>query len=269
MCVTPNPADIKRTRTFVYATTLGDEPVHVCGYQNEAENIGWGGNCMFLNFAGTNLRMVHGPELTTRFMDDMTEDLPNLVSYKGARAVGMESFGPTRMSVERYGDYTVIIAQGPDDILSALDQVPAHHRPMRTRRLEEMIEFYMAWSPDHSFVLGCFDGTVKPKHPITVAYTPLNKGVLTLPGLDGHDGRVPTPGAPIHRDFRCAFAIQGRRLPHQVEYSDLVSGKPWAPSSVAGFADNRYDGPNGDYVVPVEALLDGLTGAALAGALVS
>jgi hypothetical protein len=265
MCVTAEPAIISGTRTYVYATELSGDPVHVCGYQNEARTLE-GGNCMFLNFAGTRLRLVRGPEHTRRFMRDMTDELPELIYIPHMRG-GSPRTVPCGSSIEDYGDYTVILAQEPGDILSVLDQVPARRRPTYSARLRDMVDFYMSWSGQDSFVLACFDGSTKPKHPITVSYQPRNADVLTIPGLDGHDGKVPTIGAPVNRDFKVAFAVNGVQLPYAVSYRDHVAGMSWAPSSVTGFADNRTDGPNGDYVVLVEAVRQGLEGPELAAAL--
>lgn len=259
MCVTADPAYIEGTRTYVHATTLEGEPVHVCGYQNKAESV-LGGNCMFLNYAGTDLRLVRGPERTRHLMEDMTASLKELVPIPRSRGMsfGYETRG---FSVEEYGDYTVILAQEAGDILSVLDQVPEHRRPARSSRLQHMVDFYMSWYERDSFVLACFDGTAEPKHPITVSYRPRDAELLTIPGLDGHDGQVPTVGAPVRRDFHVAFSAEGLELPHKVYYNDPgVAGKPWAPSSVAGFFDNRRDGLNGDYVVPLDALHQRLTG---------
>lgn len=264
MCVTSDLAFIEGTRTYVYATRLNSKPVHVCGYQNQAMSVE-GPNCMFLNFAGSNLQLVRGPERTRSFMEDMTAALPELAYADRGMRSGSYGRGIT---VESYGDYTVILAQGPGDILSALNQVPANRRPARNRQLQEMVNFYMSWFGRDSFVLACFDGRVQPQHPITVSYTPRDRSVLTIPGLDGHDGTVPTIGEPVYRDFRLAFGVEGVQLPINVYYNDKgVLGQPWAPSSVTGFTDNRSDGPNGDYVVPVKAVWRGLMGAQLAAAL--
>jgi hypothetical protein len=267
MCVTAEPAEIHGTRTFVYATDLGDGPVHVCGYQNQARTLA-GGNCMFLNFAGTDLNLVRGPERTRNFMQDMTTGLPELVPVVRTRSRSL-SYRGSGVTVEDYGDYTVILAQGPDDILSALSQVPAHRRPVESPRLHAMVNFYMSWYPQDSFVLACFDGLAKPQHPITVSYRPRNRDVLIVPGLDGHDGNVPTVGAPVYRNFRVAFAIQGLELPIDVSYLDGVVGRPWAPISVTGFVDNRRDGRNGDYVIPIGVVRKGLSGAKLAKKLLA
>ncbi|MGF7228628.1 MAG: hypothetical protein ACQR33_01445 [Candidatus Saccharibacteria bacterium] len=264
MCVTAGPARITNTRTYVYVPPQGNDGIrHICGYQNEAETDF--GNCMFLNFAGTNLQLVRGPELTTSFMRDMTSTLENL--QWAIRGRGL-SFGGTRsaaVTIENYGDYTTLRAQNPADILDALDdpQIPANRRPKRRSAIEAMAKFYQDFRPNDSFVLACFAGRVKPKHPITVSYTPHNPNVLTVPGIDGHDGFVPKLGELVHRDFSVAFGVHGLDLRTPVSYQDRVSDA-WAPQSVSGFVDNREVAANGDYVVPMDAIADGYSGRALA-----
>lgn len=271
MCVTAGPAFIEETRTFVHATSQNGKPVHVCGYQNKAEtqtSAFVGGNCMFLNFAGSNLEMVRGPECTSNFMRDMTASLEELVYVPRMRG-GAFSFGSRGITIEEYGDYTVLLAQEPGDILAKLNEVRSERRPHRTPQLEAMISFYMSWFPLDSFVLACFNGKVEPRHPITVSYTPRDANVLTIPGLDGHTGEIPRIGAPVYRGFRVAFGVDGLDLPHTVNYTDrkINNGLSWAPTSVAGFIDNRLDGPNGDYAVSLDAVRRGLTGKELAAEL--
>jgi hypothetical protein len=270
MRATPHAAHTEDTRTYVYATDLGNGPVHVCGYQNRTLTRA-GGNCMFLNFAGTNLKLVRGPERTRSFMRDVTAQLPELVLTKSrGRTRSLRGGGSRGVTIEDYGDYTIILAQQPEDILFALRRVPEDRRPARTRRLSEMINFYMSWCPLDSFALACFSGSAVPKHPIAVSYQPRNPKFLTIPGLDAYDGNLPRRGAPVERNFRVAFGVRGVRLPHAVNYRDAgVAGRPWAPSSVAGFVDNRKGGPNGDYVVPVDVVRRGRSGRALAKKLVA
>lgn len=266
MCVTLGEARISDTRTFTYATRLSD-PIHVTGYQNNAKTRS-GGNCMFLNIAGTEMAMVHGPEFTHSFMDDLTERLPELEYDFDMSRGGPTMFGGRSIQLVDYGDYTVILAHGPANILSALSEVRPDRRPAATQQLQDKIDFYMSWSPTHSFILACFAGEVRPEHPIMVRYRPHNPEVLTVPGLDGHDGRVPTPGDPVYRDFSVAFAVEGVQLPYAVHYNDRgINGKLWAPTSVTGFKDNRKTAPNGDYVMPMEAVREGLSGLALAAKL--
>ncbi len=268
MCVTLAPALISGTQTYVHATTDGDgRDVHVCAYQNEATSFG--PNCMLLNFAGTNLELARGPEHTRGLMDDVTRNLEELIPVPRERSAF--SFGRS-YTIEDYGMYTVVLAQRPTDILSVLegDEIPDDRRPARTPQLEQMVDFYMATFPDDSFVLACFNGKVKVEHPIVVSYAPYDSNVLTIPGLDGHDGKLPVIGAPVYRGFRCAFSVAGVELPHRVHHSGLLSTNPpwWAPKSVGGFYDNRPDGPNGDYVVRVSDVVAGLTAERLAAVLI-
>lgn len=258
MCVTPTFARIGGTKTYCYA--VGGR--HVVAYQNVATTPG--GNVMILNLPGADLQMVrNGPERTRRLMSDVVADLPDAVELREKVTLGGLRM-PVR--VESYGDsYTVVLAEGPGDIFEAVmsDEVPSDRRPRPddVSNLRALITFYTAWYPQDAFVLACFSGSVKPQYPVTVSYVPHDPTVLTVPGLDGHDGELPIPNSPVHRDFDVAFGVQGLDLPHAVGYTDQVSSQ-WAPDTVAGFRDNRW-GPNGDYVIPLESLKRGLTGPAL------
>lgn len=268
MCVTSGPAVITDTKTFAVAKKPnGGAHRHIVGYQNKSRSNG--PTCMFLHYQGSDLQMVNGPELTTSLMDDMTWRLPELVYVPRMRGGGTLSGDfPTRgITVVDYGDYTNVIAHSTGDMLPALTLVRPDRRPVVTRELREMIDFYMSWAPNASFVLACFNGDTQPKHPIVVSYVPNDPDVLTIPGLDGHDGKVPVPGSPVYHGFAVAFAIEGEELPHVVHYDDNVAGRVWAPRTVAGFVDNRPESPNVDYVVTLDAVRSGLTGRELAAAL--
>jgi len=102
-----------------------------------------------------------------------------------------------------------------------------------------------------------------------VAYVPLSDDVLFVPGLEGHDGKPPVIGAPVKRDIHVAFGISGITLQHHVGYSDPnLELLWWTPKSVTGFFDNRV-APNGDFVVPIDAIKEKLTGADLVMELIS
>jgi hypothetical protein len=128
----------------------------------------------------------------------------------------------------------------------------------------------MSYNPEHSFLLGGFSGMAQPHHPLVVCYDPFpdDLGLLIGPGLDGHTGRVPKPGVAMQRDFKVAFATDGgpSALQNPVRYQDdTARGCWWAPKSgVVGFHDNRFNGPNTDYKIPIWAVDQGKTGIALA-----
>ena len=168
MCVTSGEASITGTQAYTCATRDGSgQLLHVSGYQNVAETIG--ANCMFLNFPGRGLGLVRGPEHTTSLMQSITARLMELEYVPRMRGFSMEKGFDIR--VEEYGDYTVVLAQGPGNILGTLGQVPEYRRPAETPALRAMVDFYLASFPNDSFVLACFNGTAKPKHPITVRRT--------------------------------------------------------------------------------------------------
>src|SRR5258708_18513711 len=168
MCVTSGEASITGTQAYTCATRDGSgQLLHVSGYQNVAETIG--ANCMFLNFPGRGLGLVRGPEHTTSLMQSITARLMELEYVTRMRGFSMEKGFDIR--VEEYGDYTVVLAQGPGNILGTLGQVPEYRRPAETPALRAMVDFYLASFPNDSFVLACFNGTAKPKHPITVRRT--------------------------------------------------------------------------------------------------
>jgi hypothetical protein len=269
MSVTLRPAVMARTRAYVYATSLDGEaaPVHVCGFQNEARSLEER-NLMFLNFAGSNLSLVNGPEQTEMFMSDVTRRLPGLVTTT-SQLTGIYHYGSSSFHahVENYGGYATVLAQRPVDIIPALAQLPEQLRPVHDEALEARVDYFRSRHPDDSFVLAGFDGRVKLDYPIVVRYTPHNPQLLTVPGLEARHGNLPDTNVQVRRDARIAFAVEGVQLPYPVAYQDDVDDEPWAPESVTGFVDNRRDVPNGDYVVPVDAVRAGLAGRTLAAEL--
>ena len=269
MCVTSSPAIIGGTMAYTYAALVlhkGDSRnFHVTGYQNTAQTLE-GPNCMILHFPGDEIQLVRGPEQTRHFMTDMTTNLPALQPLPPATlgrgaSRGLASYAPR---VEEYGAYHVVLAQHSDGILDALEEVPPHRRPRRTTQLEKLVAWYHENFEDYSFVLACFNGAVRPQHPIVVSYVAHNDDVLFVPGLEGHDGNVPIIGQPVSRNFRIAFGDQERPQPYTIRYTDEnVSGQPWAPATVTGFFDNRYRSDNGDYTIGRLSVGEGLIGKEL------
>lgn len=271
MCITVSPAQMGGTQVYTYLSSRlhGGQPVHVTAYQNNAVNLTGDPNCMILHFPSQGMpELVSGPEHTRRMMSDVVDHLPELVPTPRSR--DLQYAGAAHKAVvEPYGDYHVVLAEYPQHILDALDQVPESRRPRRTAELDALVEWYRTTFPDYAFVLACFSGKVVPSHPIVVSYVPDNDDVLFAPGLDGHDGRLPIIGVPTARDFHVAFGIDGHRMPLNVHYHDDVAQAWWAPRTVTGFYDNRPDGPNTDYTFPLETLRDEVMGNELMLDLVS
>lgn len=257
MCVTLGPAEITGTEVYGYAAPKVDGVVrHVVGYQNKAKNLTNTPNCMFLNYPGTDLQLVQPAARTRSLMSDVTSSLLEIIEVERFRSSG--GYGSRSVIIEEYGDYIIVRAQNPHDILGALDQVDERRRPDLDKNLVQMANHLARIKPNDSILLGCFDGQVKPKHPIVTSYIPHDPTVLAVPGLDGHDGGLPVIGAPVARHFKVAFGVHGMSNGHAVRYNDNVNPL-WAPERVVGFVDNRGlddsdEGPNGDYALPIEAI---------------
>lgn len=263
MCVTTAPAVIGGTRAFTYATLDTRDPrtLHVSGYQNTASSTG--PNCMLLHFPGDHLVLTKGPETTRHLMEDMTRGLPELYPTPRMRGgVYRGAVGSTY--VETYGDYDVVVAEDASDIIEALEGVDPQRRPARTPELQAMVAWYGATFTGYAFVLACFNGNVNPRHPIVVEYFPHNDDVLFIPGLEGHDGNPPIIGQSTMRGFRCAFGAEDTKQQITVKYRDGdIGSQYWAPSNVTGFYDNRLEGSNCDYVIPLESVREGMFGREL------
>ena len=264
MCVTFVPAQTGVTSVYTYRTNAGD----VTAYQNSAVNLGPTPNCMLLHYPAIDgLELLKGPHLTRTLMADVTDQLPELQPHGRTRGLTFGAESSRGATVEEYGDYHVVLAKSADDLLTVLDEVPPSRRPVVTRSLVELVDWYQATFPGWAFVLACFDQSINPEHPIVVRYQPQDQDTLFAPGLEAHDGSAPLVGGPGNRRFKVAFALDGHELSLKVDHQGITNRR-WAPSSVSGFYDNR-PGMNRDYVVRVDDLLDGKHGAELARELVA
>lgn len=258
MCVTSGPAIMTNTLVYGYVPLPreGEPQRHVVGYQNQAESL-LSDNFMLLNFAGTDLHLVRGPEHTTSMMSDITRGLQDLIELRSGRGGGRgDTYG---VRIEEYGDYTIFLSQSASAIVEAVMDHPhsANYDTDSVRDLAVSAKFFENHYPHDSFLVPMFKRgiKVKPTHPIVVSYVPRQPEFLTVPGLDGHDGTMPIVGAPVKRDFKLAFGVQGVNL-HPVRYKDKNVSPLWAPESIAGFADNRYEGANGNYSLPIAVIRD-------------
>jgi hypothetical protein len=258
MCITTGPAELGQTMAFTYATLLADDPrtEHITGYQTSASNLLNTPNMMILHFPGDDIELVGGPQNTWSLMQDLTGMLPSLEATLSMRGIS----GGTR--VQSYGDYYVVLAEEARDILSATDLLPEDFRPEATPEFMEVLDFFESTFSGYCFVLACWRDRVVPRHPIVVKYVPHNDDVLFVPGIEAHDGLYPNLDSEEPRNFRVAFAADGYVQPFHVYYHDTLDPNKviWAPRDVTGFFDNRVRGNNGDYVIPLESIVQGLSG---------
>lgn len=285
MCISMNPG-----AEFSSVITAGfqvSHDVHVMAYQNKASSF-YGPNCMLLHVPGENLELVpsqnHGD-----FMTSMGEVVPNLLPSMalgfGARGL---SFAPEAASfrVIQYGAYEVVLADSARTIANALSYVSTDKRP---RVNDELLAWYDENYPDCAFVLACFNNDVEvADSPIIVRYSPFNPDVLYATGLESHTGKPPALGAHGEpRGFKVVFgsllADEHGNFWRPVDYRPPMIGFPRAggcgfieepmpvsygeldeilPERIVGFND-KHSGANEDYVVKINDVLSGVTGADL------
>jgi hypothetical protein len=268
MCVTFGPALMTGTMagTYVLRPDEDGRHLHRTFYQNRADSYSNTPNCMLLAIPAVGgVRLVRGPETCTGVMEALTAELPELAPVPRMRGMSFASDDAFSFSIVEYGDYTVVLANNATHILDALAEVREDRRPVDNDELQKQLLWHAFYAAQDVIVLACFDGTVKPTHPIVVEYEPREPEWATIPGYDAHDGMPPVYDKEIPRDFKLFFGMEGAELPL----------KPWrhiprpgslAPDSVVGFHDNRV-WHNRQYQVPVAAIEAGLHGAALAGTL--
>src|SRR4051812_33193260 len=152
MCVSAAPASF--SETILYAGRL-HHPVHgrteVLGYQNTAVNRAGGANAMLLHLPAAGL--THDNLVP---VGDDGEFLQRMLAAVRPQAL---SFGRTRslsataaaqVQVFEHDVYTVVLAEDPRLIPSALGRVPRHRRP---RIADELFGFYADRFPHHTVAL--------------------------------------------------------------------------------------------------------------------
>jgi hypothetical protein len=191
MCISINPAELTNTILLAHSVEHEGRIVNVIGYQNVAKNKGAGPNAMLLPFPSAApmsqancLDLSAHPDLFKRYA----------ALLKPETRGRSRSFSPPDddlAEVFESGSYTVVLASNATAIPDAISRVPEHKRP---RLHPELFDAYKLWYPGWSMALCCWDGTIEAE-PLLWWYEPLPeyRDRHFLPGLDGHDGKVPDP----------------------------------------------------------------------------
>jgi hypothetical protein len=196
MCCTLEPARL--SSTYLLAHTLPDGR-NVIGYQNRATNQSRTPNAMILPFPSSR-------PMTRENCIDMS-GCPKLFHDYGEllkpRSRGGDMMKGSRLLLERAevfdsGSYTVVLAADARAIPEALSQVPESKRP---RLHPEMFEAFNVYYPGWSVALCCWNGEIEAE-PMLWWYEPIAefRDKHFLPGLDGHDGRIPDPARNVAVD---------------------------------------------------------------------
>ncbi len=251
MCITIGPARLEKTILLANSVELDGRTINVIGYQNVATNQDHGPNAMVLPFpAATPMTQANCIDVSGH--PDLLKRYAALVPREQTRSMsrGLTLSAKSAAEVFDSGSYTVVLASDATAIPEAIDRVPAHRRP---RLHPELFDAYGLWYPGWSVALCCWDGTIEAE-PLLWWYEPLPEFVHRhfLPGLDGHDGRVPDPSGGADVDHVIVVGSHERdHLPLAREILDSV------PSSIGRFLPVNVRGgrihrrmANGDWVLP-------------------
>lgn len=259
MCMTAAQASL--AQTTIYTGEHLDEDgktVHVTLYENTAQDLsGHGGNAMLLAVpARGKIRFLDTsgcPDILKRFRKAFP--MPRTLSKSG-------SGDRNAVDVVRCGIYTCVVAYPGStmrDIRRAIEtRVEPENRPsIGDDYIASLRKAYRMPGSDadtHTFVIACFSNEeAAAAHPIAYAYEPIDAENLFFPGLDDHEGKVPTHVKPVTRDHLLLACSHLKTAGLQVDLSDV-------PAELRRFLPERfYCGEfvsgarrNGDWTLPVE-----------------
>jgi hypothetical protein len=253
MTITLHPTIVGEIQTFSYATLLSEDPrtEHVAGFQLSASSQSDTVNCLFMHVPGNELEIVTEAAQTKHFMTAVTGMLPSLepiATRPGGKLL--------KTDILMMSPYYCGVAESPHEILKRLRNIPEHSRPVVDTHLAELVLWFTQEFTSYGFVMICWRGYLSMQSPVIIKYVPNNDDVLFAPGIVATDGELPKIGTPSERNQRVSFAVEGYEQPFRVHYHEPldVASTFWAPSDVTGFFDNRNDGNNSDYLIPIASL---------------
>ena len=253
MCVTVARGKLSNTIVLAAQARVNGGMRHVMGYQNRP-----------LTRRGPNAMILPVPALPGTLTPEamiLTEDFPHILDDMVmsmrptvASRVAVDALSVHEVVVFEHGIYTVVLAQHAGAIPSAYPLVPERKRPPLNPKL---FAAYDEWYPDWPVLVCCFDNEdAQQSEPILLTYQPRSPDVLFFPALDCHTGKVPRRRAKVLVDHDLVFSTLD--MPHgmPVHYRDDIPGdvRSILPDEVLGIGYQRVDMPNGDWVVPVDAI---------------
>ncbi|SED49516.1 hypothetical protein SAMN04490357_4966 [Streptomyces misionensis] len=237
--------------------------VHVLGYQNTVANLADGPNAMLLHLP--TRRLVPEQFVSVGRHGDVLRRMVDAVAAPPVEADGMAAMdwlGAEPEPVVRVFEhdvYTVLLADDPTLIHTALHRVPWKRRP----RIEpELLVFYAEHFPDHAIALCCFDNAdARQAKPLLVWYHPNDPDQLTVPALDSHTGGAPDLDARVAVDHWVLFSSDeaGDEWGTAVEYPERMRHQlsEFLPDRVVGryYGDDQPTLANGDFGIEHRHLL--------------
>jgi hypothetical protein len=262
MCVSTAPARLSRTIVYAGVAQRAGKRVHVMGYQNQAENLDAGPNCMILHIPSaapmTPENMVDTsacPWVLSRLARAARGPAPAAAGY----APRSRSAAPV-VHVFQKGIYTVVLANHWELAHQALTRVPAHQRPAVSA---ELLAFYGKHFPGWHLALCCFENhEAVTSDPLLWWFEPLFPDRLMAPGIDAHTGQPPSLRSHVQRDHELVFGMsqgspQGSLMPvhpHQFGVPPLPPAVRELMPSLAFLVTRREQARNGDFLLDVADL---------------
>ena len=188
---------------------------------------------MILPFPAMPKTMTQTNVVDTKNCRDILQDMADAVAPQSPTN-GWESVSLSRSAApppkiqvfHAAGIYTVVLAQDPRDIPSALHQVPRSKRPILNPAL---FDAYARWYPEWTVALCCFNNRrAQLANPLLWWYQPMHPDRLFLPAVDCHTGDVPNLDAHVAVDHVIAVGSHRMSGGQRVIYRDTVP-KPVAP----------------------------------------
>ena len=272
MCFTLEPSRMSGTILYAAETTLNDRLLHVMGYQNRAENKGWGPNAMLLPIPSA-LPMTSANAVDMTSCKHVLRDYEKaLVASTARRSRGFDKgmdLSDRSVQVFDSGSYTVVLASDAKYINSALSQVPENKRPKPNPTI---FEAYSKLYPGWHIALCCYDGDIDAE-PMVWQYEPIDPSNLFAPALDGHNGKPPVLSSPVDRDHSVIVSLvksppgkYGLRMPDAQFLPDLSGHQ--IPAHLQYLFGKSFFGcqlhrqtVNGDVMVSIERLQQFLHGS--------
>lgn len=225
MCVTSGPARLSDTVIYAGTAKRGEENVHVNGYQNKAQNLGTGPNCMLIHVP-TDETLGKENFISTEGKKNILTDIRDAFRIyskgRGVSAAGMfRSMDKGReIKIFKHDIYTVLSSKSVDLIHETLKYLPEDSRPVIK---DSLLQFYAQNFKDWSFLLFCFKNRdVSESNPLLWQYIPKNYEVLFAPTLDAHTGDAPDLSKAVEVDNSVTFGFHTKLSMKRTYSSGLI-----------------------------------------------
>jgi hypothetical protein len=257
MCVTNGLSAQNNTYLYIGEVVISSTLYHTLGYGNTTKNLAEEPNAMILTFP-TKTPMTKANVLNTDGCPNILRDMKNAIEPPVSGGRGGDSKALLSFEVEVFdsGIYTVVLAQDPRMISSALNLVSKEKRPPLN---PELFEFYARAFPGQPVALCCFNNRdAVEADPMFWYYEPEDHTTFILPGVDCHTGESPDPNALVGRDHWLMYGSYRfeEGVGDTVLYTDQIpeSTRVFLPDKVVGMKI-EVNSLNGDFASNKESIL--------------